>query len=62
MLSIEELKKIVGHSDFSDEDILEIRGLLYALVEQVFDAHQFRPKTLSADFFKDVRHDVSVRT
>ncbi|MDD3471950.1 MAG: hypothetical protein PHS86_04125 [Syntrophaceae bacterium] len=37
MISIEECKKYIGFMNLTDEQIEEVRGLLYAFVEQALD-------------------------
>lgn len=51
MISINQCKEILGDSNFSDEQITEVRDILYAMVEQVFDEYE------SADVSNEPRHD-----
>ncbi len=61
MISINRCKEILESPDLSDEQIIEVRDILYAVAEQFFDAHQFG-NTKTADISDQTRHDESVGT
>lgn len=60
MISINQCKEILDTSDLSDEQIVEVRDILYAVAEQIFDVHECAPEP--ADISDQTRHDESVGT
>lgn len=60
MISLQQCKEILGSTEgLSDQDILEIRDMLYAVIEQIFDAGQVQCLPL-ADTKKKLRHNQNV--
>jgi S-adenosylmethionine:tRNA-ribosyltransferase-isomerase (queuine synthetase) len=47
MLSIEQCKKILKNSNYSDEEIREIRNVLYQLGEMLFDEYMKQKRSES---------------
>ncbi len=61
MISIEQFKQILEIPNLSDEQVSELRDLLYVVVEQVFDTGEIECKNTTALTLKS-RHDESVGT
>jgi hypothetical protein len=42
MLTLEQAKKIIGETDLSDKEIIQIRDDLHYLVEAIFEVRQIK--------------------
>ena len=59
MLTLLQCKEILDEPTLSDEEVIEIRDLLFSVTEQFFDAYEFAE---GADISSGTRHDESVGT
>lgn len=57
MLTLLQCKEILDDPALSDERVIEVRDILYAVTEQIFDAQEFAE---GADISGRTRHDESV--
>lgn len=49
MISIEQCKKILNNSNYTDEQIREIRNILYQLGEMLFDEYMRQKRANLSD-------------
>lgn len=59
MLTLLQCKEILDEPTLSDEEVIQIRDLLFSVTEQIFDAQEFIE---GADISDKTRHDESVGT
>lgn len=60
MISIEQCKKLIGETNLSYSEIEEIRDIIYALTESVFDDLAEKPIVTNIDSTNITQDNVSI--
>ena len=60
MISVEQCKKHIGETNLSDSEIEEIRDIIYALTESVFDDLAEKPIVTNIDSTNITQDNVSI--